>query len=111
MLINKESVTTRLSTTGPAIGLMANANYEEVSIKISDNDLLFLFTDGLSESMDKNANLYGEERIVEQIQKSANESSKEIVDEIKNSVRVFSSNTIEADDTTLMAIKIYKARA
>ncbi len=98
----------RLKTTGPALGLMVSANYEEITFDISNNNLLFLFTDGLSERMNYKADQFGEEKIIDLIKKSNGNCSKAIVEKMNSSVQKFSNNTNESDDTTYMVVKIKK---
>jgi len=106
ILIDENITIKRLNTTGPALGLMGNANYEEVVIGISNNDLLFLFTDGLSERMNDTNELFGEDRIIRTISGSLKSGSDQIVKEIEEAASLYSSKSEEADDTTFMAVKI-----
>lgn len=106
IIFNRTSDSTFLKTTGPALGLMQNASYDQLKIDIVDKGLLFLYTDGLTERMDSNSNQFGEERIIEILNNNRNEDAKEIIKEVTESVKSFSNDQVEIDDTTFMVVKI-----
>jgi phosphoserine phosphatase RsbU/P len=110
IILGQESTGKRLQTTGPALGIMANANYSENSTKINPGELLFVFTDGLSERMNINDLQFGEERIINTLQKSFQNTSELIVNEIKKQVSDFSNDQNELDDTTFMALQLKNLR-
>ncbi len=49
--------------TGLPLGMLAGARFESVSFELGAGDLLFLYTDGLSEAVDAAGEQYGEQRI------------------------------------------------
>jgi len=106
ILINETINTERLKTTGPALGIMKDANFGESLIKINKNDLLFLFTDGLSERMDSGGLQFGDENILKVLRYSNTETSKKIIEKMKRQLSDFSERNYEIDDTTFMALKI-----
>jgi len=105
ILLDQQSHINLLKTTGPALGLMANANYEETTVNISDNELVFLYTDGLTERMDEKSNQFGDENVINVIKKNINKSADNILAQMTNAITEFSNNQIEIDDTTFMVIK------
>jgi serine phosphatase RsbU (regulator of sigma subunit) len=110
IIFEKKSTVKRLKTTGPALGIMANANYSENCEKISPGDLIFIFTDGLSERMNKDGLQFGEKRIINTLQNSFQRASELMVDEIKKEVSEFSNGQNELDDTTFMAVQLKNFR-
>ncbi len=108
IVLGKNHNVKRLKTTGPALGIMTNANYSEEKVKINTADLIFVFTDGLPERMDNNSQQFGEDKIINLLQENTQNRSEQIVDEVIKKVTCFSSNNNEIDDTTFMVIKIKK---
>lgn len=95
-----------LETGGPIIGAFPAMEYSSSSIKLNPGDLVFLFTDGLSEAMDAEENEYGEDRIREFITNLREYEPDHIMKSILADVQVFSPVSPPADDTTIVAIKM-----
>jgi len=110
MIIKQHGGIEHLKTTGPALGLISNTQYKDMSTKIENDDLLFLFTDGLSECMNDSSKQYGEERIENILKRNKNKTSKQIIDDIKKDVDLFSSEPTRRDDTTFIMIKLNNSR-
>jgi phosphoserine phosphatase RsbU/P len=79
--------------------------YESGSVSINTNDLLYLFTDGISEAMDADHNEFGEDKIVEIIRNNNQISCKELCSLILSEVRKFTGDTPQYDDITMVAMK------
>ena len=96
----------QLKTTGPALGLIKNANFKENVTSIDSNSTLFLFTDGLSERMDNENNMFGESRIINILRNSKHEKASPLIEEVKSDLSCFAKGVDDSDDTTFMAVKI-----
>ncbi|NOX17510.1 MAG: PP2C family protein-serine/threonine phosphatase [Chlorobi bacterium] len=105
LLVKQNGEIKRLRTTGPALGLMRQIEYEEKTISIGKNETLFLFTDGLSETLNNNGEMFGEERIENICLNNKENVPSEILDEVKRELKNFRSARYENDDTTFMAVK------
>ena len=68
-------------------------------------DTLVLYTDGISEAMNAQGELFGEQRIREILKEHNEKSCKEIAYLILEKVQKFSANSIYNDDKTLVVIK------
>lgn len=53
----------RLGPTGPALGLIHDANFELGHATIAPGDLLFLYTDGVSEAKNAGGEFFGDDRV------------------------------------------------
>lgn len=93
-----------LSATGPVIGLLPDAQYTVSNSNIMKDDVLVLYTDGITEAND-GENEYEEPRLIEVIRKHAHKSAKEICQEILQDVQVYSANGEYSDDKTVVVIK------
>ena len=105
MIIKQHGGSEVLKTTGPALGIMMNAEYSEKTTMMSEGDIMILFTDGVPETMNSNNIQYGENRIQEYCQTNRNRSAKELILGVKNELNSFRSLKSENDDTTFMVIK------
>ena len=95
--------------TNLPIGIQDHFNYEEQQMPFPENTSMLLYTDGLTEAMymasDGSRKLFGEERILHDVEKNKNASAIEVVDYLKQHVTVFADGTEQGDDLTLMFLR------
>jgi sigma-B regulation protein RsbU (phosphoserine phosphatase) len=94
-----------LSAGGLVLGAFAGVEYEEGSVHINENDLLFLYTDGLSEAQNDVDEEYGEGRILDYVVGNRQHGSRHIADGILEDVRLFDVTFPPRDDTTIVILK------
>ena len=91
---------------GPAIGIMKNYSFSEQSMKLSKDQTLLLYSDGVTESSNYSDELYGDDRLAAIISNLKNNAKpQETINSIFDSVVEFEKETEQADDITLMAVK------
>jgi sigma-B regulation protein RsbU (phosphoserine phosphatase) len=95
-----------LKTGGPIIGALPEMSYQSDSVKLNKNDIIFFFTDGLSEAMDESEQEYTEERIRDFICNNREDTPDVLIDSILKDVRSFDPTYPPRDDTTLIALKV-----
>jgi sigma-B regulation protein RsbU (phosphoserine phosphatase) len=97
----------RLEKGGIILGIMKTAHpYEEGECVLSQGDVLVLFTDGVSESMNLRDEELGEQSIVEAAKSSLHLDALEILAGIVERVKRHSENTFQSDDITLVVMKV-----
>jgi len=94
-----------LKTGGLLLGCFPDSVYEEEKISINRNDLIVIFSDGISEAMNENEEEYGEERLNEFISNHIAESPDKIIENILSDVKKFVGKAPQWDDMTLLVIK------
>lgn len=77
---------------------------EEIALK--ENDTIIMFTDGVSEAMNKFGEEFSDKHLEEIALKVSNKSSEDILEEIRREVLYFTSGAVQSDDITLMIIKV-----
>jgi serine phosphatase RsbU (regulator of sigma subunit) len=82
---------------------MKNTAYAESRIVLQPNDVLYLYTDGVTEADNKSKKLYGEQRLLETMNK--NKNIKELCADIRQDVAIFANGALQADDITMLAIQ------
>ncbi|MBK7980174.1 MAG: SpoIIE family protein phosphatase [Ignavibacteriae bacterium] len=80
-------------------------NIKEMEIKLNNNDILILFTDGINEALNENKEEFGYNRLEEVIYKNSHLSVDELSNQIMRSVTTFSKNNSQHDDITLVLLK------
>ncbi|MEE9554938.1 MAG: SpoIIE family protein phosphatase [candidate division Zixibacteria bacterium] len=94
-----------LEPTGGVIGVHEDFAYEEQLLTISTGDLLLLYTDGVTEAVNKSGEMFGEERLIKYIKEESAGSAEAFLDGLLNSIRAFSGGEELSDDLTAVAIR------
>ncbi len=92
-------------TGGLALGVEEGFVFKSSTIQLSPGDLLFTFTDGVTEAMDEEYDLYSEERLEEFLRKHYQLSTTELVKEGFVDVHEYAKGAIQSDDITVLAIR------
>lgn len=94
-----------LHPTGPVLGPAPQSKYFVENINIYPNDILVLYSDGVTEAASSKSFFYGEQRLISLIKKLKEKSAKEICVGILEDVIKFSKNGTYNDDKTIVVIK------
>ena len=87
-------------TAGLPLGVAADMTYEAVHRTLEPGDFVTIFTDGFSEAMNADRDLYGLERLMEQVSSSA-VSVDDLGQHILDDVRKFVDGFAQSDDMCL----------
>ena len=91
---------------GLVLAALENMHYTEAKIFLESGDIIFLYTDGVTEAMNSKGELFSENRLKNSLNKmSFNISSKEIIQETLIEIDKFTTNTNQTDDITMLALK------
>lgn len=98
----------KLSKGGTLIGQFPETKYNMGKVQLLTGSRLFLFTDGLTESVDSNMNLFGMDRTEELFKKELKLEPQQFCRKVKNRIDEYSiGSEIEyMDDFTLLQIKV-----
>jgi sigma-B regulation protein RsbU (phosphoserine phosphatase) len=89
---------------GPVIGAIGGVAYKEDCVQLGQHDKLLIFTDGITEAMDVDDQLYGEQRVIDHLQSTATQGLDAFVETTLESVENFAGEAPQADDITILAL-------
>ncbi len=95
---------------GPVVGALEGLVYGEDAFDLTPNDLVFLYTDGVTEAMDPAGSLYDEDRLVDVLSSSTFATVDDAVRASTDDVWRFQGEAEQADDVTVLAVK-FQGRA
>ena len=101
----KEGVFYQEGISGPLLGPIENVPYKELSLTLLAGDSLFLYTDGVTESMDSEKNLFSDERLLAEIETLQNEDVEDVVNGIITSIKEHVKSEPQSDDIAMMMLK------
>jgi PAS domain S-box-containing protein len=89
---------------GPVVGVVNGMTYKEERTKFDQDDILIMYTDGVTEAMDSEKNLFSDERLIALLDNLENGSPEYMVNSTVASVKKY-EGTEQADDITVLALK------
>ena len=104
-VLGKNGIKQSLTTTGPAVGPIPGAAYEIKSIQLEPGDMIFGYTDGVTEARSEAQDFYTRARLKNTIDKEFNGSTENFLEMIKTDLFAFTKNAPQTDDITMLAIK------
>jgi len=104
LLVRKDSVSP-LNAASLPLGFSPSTRFEPQRFRLEPQDLLFLYTDGVSETVDGAGEEYGAPRIAAALDGVRGQPAQGVVDSVLGGVRTFQNGTTGVDDVTAMAIR------
>ena len=96
----------QLTSGGLVAGAFEHAAYEQETVQMSRDDLLFLYTDGLSEALNVEGEEFGASRIMDTLKTIATLSAEQIRDVIARRVKEWCAGMSLYDDLTFVVMKV-----
>ena len=104
LLICREGVQ-RLATGGPVVGAFDNVRYEEATLQLYPNDVLVVFSDGITEALDPAGIEFGDERLLASVETNRALPPQSLLEHLLDDVRQFSANDMRYDDQTALILR------
>ena len=95
----------RLEAGGPVIGILQQS-YQQESFRLEPGDLVVLFTDGVSESMNNRNEEWGEESFIELAKTCHGLAAFEVMTRILAAAEAFAGGASQHDDMTLVVLRM-----
>jgi phosphoserine phosphatase RsbU/P len=105
MFVRRSGAVERLDKGGLPIGMMQGVSYQEASVGFDPGDVLVIYSDGITESINERDEEFDEERLIEVVKNNLGRSASGIRDRIDEALSRFVGTTAPVDDMTLMIIK------
>jgi phosphoserine phosphatase RsbU/P len=96
---------TMLKAKGIALGVLDDINFEQKEIPLNGDDMLVLYTDGITEAVNGSNEQFGQERLSKIIHDNGSMKAQELVDTIKHTVFDFAIGQPQHDDFTVVVLK------
>ena len=90
-----------------ALGLMDDAEFEQEEIDLSKGDLIYLYTDGVTEALNTQEELYGEERLEKCLNGLGTEgiAVEKILEAVRLSLEKYAEGAEQSDDITMIGLR------
>jgi len=105
LLCRADATLEELLPTGPVIGLLDTPAYREGVVTMGSGDMLVMYTDGVTEAMNGEGELFSDDRLREIVIAGHTESAQAMVERIRTEVASFCGSAPQSDDITIMVLK------
>jgi serine phosphatase RsbU (regulator of sigma subunit) len=105
ILLEKGGEVRRLEPGGFCLGMFPSVVYEAKEATLHVGDVVTLYTDGLTDSRNRDNQDFGEESLISLVKKNAKQPAAEIVERISREITDFTVGVPPFDDMTLVVLK------
>ena len=105
ILSGSDGIVSSLSEGGLVLGVIGDAQYRTTTIKMNPDDRLLLYTDGITESLDKETGEeFGRARLEDYLTGQDSLQSQVILENLLDRLELFRGEVAALDDMTLLMI-------
>lgn len=89
------------------LAAMKNLNYKNEKIRFEKGGRMFCYTDGITEAMNKEEQLYSEKRLLETLNNESikNASLKSVIEFVRKDIEKFANGSVQFDDITMILVE------
>lgn len=88
-----------------ALGIQSSSVYNDQRIVLKPNDLIVVYSDGVTEAQNENKDFFGEQRLIKLVEKNNNLSASEIGTSLLTAVERFVGDARPSDDLSVVILK------
>jgi serine phosphatase RsbU (regulator of sigma subunit) len=105
LILRKGEVVDLFTEGSFPVGLIAEATFEASTATLLPGDTMVLFSDGVTEAMDPEEQMYGVSRLKEVLSGRHDEPLEELQSTVLRSVETFARGASQADDITVLFVR------
>jgi sigma-B regulation protein RsbU (phosphoserine phosphatase) len=90
---------------GMVVGIFDDMAFTQQEMHLKPGDGLVLYTDGVTEAMNLDSQLFSDQRLLDLMQDKTGKDAQELVEEVIADVRVHVGEAEQSDDITIMAVR------
>jgi len=106
LVVRHDGAVEELAGTGLILGIMPSAQYEQKVCRLEPDDLVVLFSDGVTEACRPDVDEeFGEKRLADTLAEARASSAQSIIETVNRKLQEFTGGAPPADDITLVVAK------
>jgi serine phosphatase RsbU (regulator of sigma subunit)/pSer/pThr/pTyr-binding forkhead associated (FHA) protein len=105
LLVRASGAVEQLDVGGFPVGIMPFGEYKEATVSLYSGDVMIVYSDGVTESVNEGEEEFGERRLIEVLQKNRTRTAAGIRDRIDEALTRFVGKAKSVDDLTLVIVK------
>lgn len=93
------------ASTGIALGILDEVEYEETTVLLTPGDLLVVITDGVTEAIDQGSRMFTDARLLDTVRQLHGRAADEVAAGVVTAVTGFAAGAPQEDDITVLALR------
>jgi sigma-B regulation protein RsbU (phosphoserine phosphatase) len=89
-----------------AMGVWYDFEYKGQTCSMAPDSAIFMYTDGVTEAEDVHKSLYGDDRLLQLLQKAGQQSPRTIVENVLEDLERYASGAEQSDDITILCCRL-----
>ncbi len=102
----KEKVFVEITTSGVPVGILPEQTYQEETIQLAPQDLLIMYTDGVTEARAAHGEMFGVERLKRLVEQNSSLGAHDLFVKIEAGIKEFIGQAPPFDDLTLIVVRV-----
>jgi serine phosphatase RsbU (regulator of sigma subunit)/anti-sigma regulatory factor (Ser/Thr protein kinase) len=90
----------------PVAGPLQGASYTAQHLTLRPGDAMLLYTDGVTEAMNDRGEMFGTERLLEQVGRAGAGNAAQLVSSVREEVAVFTGGAQQSDDIAVLVLRV-----
>ncbi|MBQ7168897.1 MAG: SpoIIE family protein phosphatase [Synergistaceae bacterium] len=90
-----------------AVAIMEDMNFEDSEFQLEHLDTLYLYTDGVTEATNSDRELYGSDRMIDELNRTLGAPADEVLGIMNKSVMNFTGKAPQFDDLTMLCLQFF----
>lgn len=99
----------RKMSPGMVLAAFSDVIFVNERLVLNPNDTIFMYTDGVTEAMNRDHHLFGEDRLLESIRNTGSLAVPDLIDETMKVVNLFVDGNEQSDDITILALRFIQS--
>lgn len=105
LLVRASGQVEKLDAGGFPVGIMPFGTYEQSAIGMQPGDVMIVYSDGVTESVNEDGDEFGEERLIDVMRKNLTRTAAGVRDRIDEALTRFVGKAKSVDDLTMVIVK------
>lgn len=102
----KEKVFSEITTSGIPVGILPEQTYQEETIQLASQDILVMYTDGVTEAKAAHGEMFGVERLKRLVEQNSSLGAHDLFQKIEAGIKEFIGDAPPFDDLTLIVVRV-----
>ena len=86
---------------------MEGLRFRETELELGPGDALFLYTDGVTEATNAAPELFGEQRMLDALNRHGGETPEQVLAGVRKEIDAFVADAPQFDDITMLCLQMH----
>ena len=102
-----ENFTADKDKHSPPVAASGRTEFKDNEITLQPGDTLYLYTDGITEAINNDTEMFGRDRMLEVLNQNKGDGTRELDEKVRSSIAGFVGDENQFDDMTTLCIRYY----